>query len=143
MAHYTSPDDLINVLSEKEQSQLTDDVIGDGAEPNSAILDAALRQAESVVNSYIGVRYDVPLEEPSDAIIYAVLSIAKYILFSRRSFMMPEYISDDRGEVVKWLKDVSVGNLVLTDEAAKEVSTDAFTGFGTREDAAFNNNLFS
>lgn len=128
MPAYVVTADIYNVLSTKVVAELTDDSAG--ATPNNTIIDSALERAESVVDSYVGKVYTVPLTTPVDkSITHAVLTLATCYLHRRRPGAIPDEATDACEKIVVWLEMVAEGNTPLAGgtgvaDAADENSSD-------------------
>lgn len=132
MPTYTSTTDIYNVVSEKTVAQLTDDAAGTSVD--TAKIDSALDRAESVVDSYVGKAYTVPLSVPVlDSITHAVLTLAKCYLYKRRAKSIPEEITKDCEDMIEWLKGIRDGKIeldelsVATDVADTSADDQLFT----------------
>jgi phage gp36-like protein len=115
MPTYTATADIYNVMSSKIVAELTDDT--DGTTANDTYIDSALDRAESLVDSYVGKVYTVPLATPVEkSITHAVLTLAKCMLFRRRHGAIPAEAKDECDAVVKWLEDIATGEIELDDD---------------------------
>ena len=124
MPLYTETADIYNVVSEKVVAELTDDAAGESVDTD--IIDSALERAESVVDSYVGKVYTVPLTVPVDAnITHAVLTLARCYLYSRRPKATPDNVKDACTEIVEWLEMVADGTIELPDAPAATDSADS------------------
>src|SRR6056297_1902309 len=93
---YVSESDLVNVLSEQEQANLTDDSASgsqDTLTKDSTIITEHLRYAESRVESYL-TGYDLPLDDAPYSIQHAVLVMAAYMLFQRDDMAVSDQVAD-------------------------------------------------
>jgi phage gp36-like protein len=137
---YASIDDLKDVLSEREMAELTNDVV-DGDEPVENILASAINRAGSVTNSYLAKRYDIPLPTVPESIRDATVTIAKYKLLARRSFISEE-LKFEYGEVIKWLKDLASGVVELPEIEVPEKDEVAYHGNSDRMNTWINKQIF-
>jgi phage gp36-like protein len=74
-------------------------------------------EAESEANSYVALKYTLPLAETPLALKTAVLDIAIYRLFMRRGIRpgtADELVADAYKRAVAWLRDVAAGKAILT-----------------------------
>ena len=124
MPAYTATGDIYNVVSSKVVAELTDDTAGTTV--NTAYVDSALDRAESVVDSYVGKVYSVPLTTPvEDSIQHAVLTLAKCYLYKRRPGAIPDEVKEDCDKIIAWLEDVASGAIELaTDSDALSTGAD-------------------
>ena len=112
MPVYTATADIYNVLSSKIVAELTDDTAGTTVDTDK--VDSALDRAESVVDSYVGKVYSVPLDTPVlDSIAHAVLVLAKCYLYHRRPGATPDEVQAHCDKIEDWLLKVSTGEVVL------------------------------
>lgn len=138
--YYTTTEDLHEFLTEKELAELTTE---DGDSPDSAILTAALSRAEGMVNSRVGVRYDVPITASDSSVIqelkHASLAIARFYLYTRR--VPPDHVVYAYNEAMAWLDAVSRGraaiNVIVAGESVNNLGTSAATGSADRSGLAF------
>ncbi len=117
MPTYTATADIYNVLSSKIVAQLTDD--DNGTEVNTDFVDNALERAESIVDSYVGKVYSVPLSTPVEAsIVHAVVVLAKCMLYRRRNSTLPDEVQTECDQVTKWLELIADEEVELADDVA-------------------------
>ncbi|WP_419534736.1 gp436 family protein [Endozoicomonas sp.] len=112
-----------------ELIRLTDP--GDGA-MDAAAIDAALTDASDEIDSYLAVRYTLPLSVIPEIVVRLCADIARYRLYDSRMLDEVEKRYDDS---IKLLKDIVRGSAVLplpTTTASTEVSTTR-----SREDRLF------
>lgn len=85
---YCSLEDIRNRLAPNILLQLTD-MNGDG-QPDTAIVEAAIADADAEIDAYVGNRYRVPFKEPPAIVqqLSALLAIAN--LFARLPGLMTE-----------------------------------------------------
>lgn len=136
MPTYTVTADIYNVASQKLIGELTDDT--NGTTPDTDIVDNALERAESVVDSYVGKVYTVPLSTPVDANIeHAVVTLARCYLFTRRPSVTPDEITKSCEDVIKWLEGVRDGVI----ELAPDVTVAADAADQGQDDELFNDQM--
>lgn len=105
---YATKDDLSARFGE-EILQLADRD-GDAIE-DSSVVESALADADALIDSYIGVRYDTPLD-PVPAVIKAVAAdLARAKLWTNEP---PEGVTSARKAAEAWLQRVSDGRAILT-----------------------------
>ena len=140
---YVSESDLVNVLSEQEQANLTADYASgsqDTLTKDSAIITEHLRYAESRVESYL-TGYELPLDNPPYSIQHAVLVMAAYMLFQRDDMAVSDQVADMYERVIEWLRGVRDGDQALP-EAGDEDPAD-FVGFADKEDMVWDEYPYS
>jgi phage gp36-like protein len=117
---YITVDDFLKSLDPKDIAELSDDATG-GA-PAEEIVQPILDQATGKCNSYIAVKYTVPLTSPDDAVKLACNQIASYILHLRRPFTVTETVKEAYDDAIKWLEALAAGDVVLSTPPASESS---------------------
>ena len=105
---YATLDDLIEHASEAEIRQIADRD-RDGV-IDADVIDAALKDADNLINSYVGVKYALPLPSVPELVLGWAVSIARYVLHHNGA---PKHVKDDREEALAALKDVARGLSVL------------------------------
>ncbi len=112
---YMTNADLQLRLGNEAYVQLSDDN-GDGA-ADTAVVDEVRLAAEAELNSYLSVRYAVPIDltahpDLANVLKSASLDLAEYRLRLRRPPVAADAIRLHR-ETVEWLKGVSRGDIEL------------------------------
>ncbi len=110
---YGTNQDLIDSVGLDTLVQLTDDERTGSL--NQARIDKAGRDADATINSYIGVRYGLPLEAPfPDKIVELWVDITVWNLYSRRPHIeMPETVKANHDLAISFLKDIASGKASL------------------------------
>jgi phage gp36-like protein len=112
---YCFEDDLLKMIPQAELAELT---VESGEVPDSLIIADAICKAEAEIDSYLGVRYVVPLADPPAQVKALAVDLALYRLFSRRSIAPP--VRQDKYEAaVAFLKQVAAGQLVIMGPAGE------------------------
>lgn len=107
---YCTEAQLQERLTEDELAALADHD-GDGA-ADSAVIARAISDADTLIDSYLGARYEVPLDTVPDVVTAKSLNIAVYHLhFYRRA--VPEDIKEQQKADIKWLEGVAAGKITL------------------------------
>jgi phage gp36-like protein len=106
---YCSEDDLLKMIPQPELAELTAE---SGEVPDSLIIAEAIRRAETEIDSYLGVRYVVPLAAPPDRVKALAVELAIYHLYSRRS-VAPSVRQQNYEGAVAFLKQVAGGEAVI------------------------------
>jgi len=121
---YCSEDDLLKMVPESELADLTAE---SGEVPDSLVIAEAIGKADAEIDSYLGVRYVVPLAAPPAQVKALAVDLALYHLYARRSIMPP--VRQQKFEAaVAFLKQVGAGQAVIVGPAgepptvAKEVA---------------------
>lgn len=127
---YITIDELRAYLQKKDIEQLSDDV--NGTSDAEEVITPILESATDICNSYIGVRYTVPLTAPDYAIKDACAKIATYYLHLRRDWTVTETIEKAYEAAIAWLKNVAQGKAVLPIPPAGEKVNTAYFGAETR-----------
>lgn len=107
---YASLDDLIARAGAAEIGQIADRD-RDGT-PDAPVIAAALQHADSIVNGYVGAKYDLPLATTPPLLLTWSVSIARHFLHRDGP---PEHVIADYKDAISALKDVSKGVMALPD----------------------------
>lgn len=110
---YATQADLERLFGIDEINQLSDrdnDTIND-----FGVIDGALDDATSEINSYIANKYAVPLSSVSDYMKKVCSDIARFHLHKDAATQEVVYRYE---RAINWLKDLSAGRAVLTDASA-------------------------
>jgi phage gp36-like protein len=106
---YCTEDDLLKMIPEED---LTDLTVESGEVPDSIIIADAINKADAEINSYLGVKYVVPLSPTPDQVKALSVDLAIYHLYSRNSIMRP--VREQKYEsAVAFLKQVAAGQAVI------------------------------
>lgn len=108
---YATQTDIITLYS--EDALFVADRDGDGVVDESAVA-RALRLASSEIDSYLAVRYPLPLPDPgtTDLLIQFCVDIALYRLAASRNVLSEEH-RQRYDDAIKHLKDVARGTAAL------------------------------
>ncbi len=141
---YVTNSDIEERLGTAAYVQLTDDT-GTGSADTDKVDEARLG-AEGEVNSYLGRRYQVPIDlaqhaEVADVLKSFVLDLAEYRLHARRP-PVPGAVSNKRNQAIAWLDRVARADVVLPsvdpiqENSARGVSAETSSNerFFTRDD---------
>ena len=116
---YITQSDILKRLTAAELVQVAD--LDEDGSADSAVVERAIRDAESLVNSYIGTRVSVPLTTVPDHVKTICVSMAVYYLYlGRRSVtedLRKQYDSD-----LQYLRDVAAGRVAIGDQDAAEAN---------------------
>ncbi|MEJ2671222.1 MAG: DUF1320 domain-containing protein [Deltaproteobacteria bacterium] len=107
---YCSEDDLLKMIPEAELVDLT---VESGDVPDSLIIADAINKAEAEIDSYLGVRYMVPVSPVPDQVKALAVDLAIYHLYSRRN-LVPPVRQQRYAAAVALLKQVRSGEIVIT-----------------------------
>lgn len=105
---YATLTDLIERAGEAEIRQLSDRDRDGVADPG--VIEAALQDADNLINGYVSTKYDMPLPSVPDLLTTWAVSIARYYLHRNGA---SEHIVRDYDKAVAALKDVGAGKLSL------------------------------
>ncbi len=121
---YCSEDDLLKMIPQAELADLT---VESGAVPDSLIFNDAISKADAEIDSYLGVKYVVPVSPTPDQVKALSVDVAIYNLYSRHNIV--PHVRQQRYEAaVAFLKQVASGATVIVGPAgemptlAKEVT---------------------
>lgn len=119
---YATHDDLIDRAGANELRQIADRDRDGVADPE--VLDAALADADNVINGYVETKFLTPLDPVPDLVRTWAVSIARYGLHRNGA---PDNVKDDYRDAIAALKDVSAGRIALP-VAAGETAPKPLTG---------------
>jgi phage gp36-like protein len=105
---YCSEDDLLKMIPQAELAELTAE---SGEVPDSLIILDAISKAGAEIDSYLGVKYVVPLATPPAQVKALAVDLAIYHLYSRRS-VVPMVRQQKYDAAVAFLKQAA-GQLVI------------------------------
>jgi phage gp36-like protein len=121
---YCFEDDLLKMIPEAELVDLT---VESGEVPDNLIIADAIDKADAEIDSYLGVKYVVPLSSTPHQVKALSVDLAIYHLYSRRNLVPP--VRQQKYEAaVAFLKQVAAGQVVImgpggeAPTAAKEVA---------------------
>lgn len=105
----------------------------DNAEPGA--VNEALSDADEEANSYVAVRYGLPLPSVPKPLKVAVCDIARFRLYKDRPTEEVKYRYE---KALEWLKGVARGSILLTFDppltpGQEEVTTNPATPYGLRD----------
>lgn len=126
---YATPDDLHLRFGSNELLSLAPNENGDGL--NTALISAAIADAEAEIDSYINQRYRVPLASVPDVLVGVACDLARYRLYSTNP---TEEVAKRYEQRIAFLRDVSAGRAGILVETTEPGSafTAGFTGGGCR-----------
>ena len=106
---YATRDDLIDRFGATDIQNLERTATADKL-PDPDVSARAVSDAVEEADSYIGVRYKLPIAETPDALKRAVCDIARYRLYKDKP---TEEVRKRYEDAVSWLKRVADGKVVL------------------------------
>ena len=118
---YCTQDDLLKLVPELELAQITAEA---GDVPDAAVVAEAIAQAGAEIDSYLAVRYQLPLAETPARVKSLAVDLALYHLYSRRS-VAPEVRRQKYEDAITFLKLVGAGRAEIIGAAGVEMSGDA------------------
>ncbi|MCL4503096.1 MAG: DUF1320 domain-containing protein [Deltaproteobacteria bacterium] len=102
---YCSQDDLVKMISQTELAELTAE---SGNEPDAAVVAEAIAKAAGEIDSYLAVRYVLPLAATPLQVQSLAVDMALYHLYSRRN-VAPQVRRQKYEAAVAFLKEVAAG----------------------------------
>ena len=118
---FCTQDDILEQLDEAVLIQLTDDA--DVGMVDADMVTRAIADADAVIDSYVGTRFEVPMSPVPDVIRGHSVRLAICNLYARR-----RGVPDDRKErckeAIAFLKDVSAGKAILGAATAPTTTSD-------------------
>lgn len=113
---YATLQDLETRFGQQEINQLADRDCDGGNDVD--VVEEALAAATSEIDSYIAVRYTVPITSISDNLNKVCCDIARYLLHENAAI---DEVEKRYSRAVSWLKDIAAGKAVLTDESGQPI----------------------
>lgn len=110
MGNYIDQSDLEDRFGEDEIVRVSDRD-RDGNEDVDLVADA-ISDAESEVDSYLGTRYRVPVQDPPRVLVHRTCDIAHYLMLSRWS-SATEQDQKRYDDAIEWLERVAAGQASL------------------------------
>lgn len=124
---YAVPEDLVNMVPEEELAQLTAEA---GELPDPGVLADAIARADAEIDSYLAVRYQVPISPAPDRLKALSVDVALYHLYTRRG-VAPEVRRRPYEDAIAFLKLAAAGQVLIEGaggEARESRTTAEFTG---------------
>jgi phage gp36-like protein len=118
---YCTQDDLLKMLPEPEMAQLTAE---SGDVPDEAVVAEVIAKAAAEIDSYLAVRYVLPLTEIPSQVKHLAVDMAIYHLHSRRGMML-EIRGKNYDKSLAFLKDVAAGRAEIIGATGVELPGDA------------------
>lgn len=115
MGNYISQSDIEGRFpsDSTELALITTDDTG-ATTPDAAVIAEAIDDAEGIIDSYVGLKYVVPMTSVPLAIVRAAVSLAIYFLYENKSTARAdENIRKNYEDALQYLKDVSAGKAVI------------------------------
>lgn len=119
---YCTQTDLLNLIAEDQLAGLTAET---GETPDSDIVSDAITQADAEIDSYLGVRYSLPLSSTPEVIKNLSVDITIYNLYCRRD-LCPDIRLKRYQAAIRWLENLAKGLVELNIDGV-EVSAGAQT----------------
>jgi phage gp36-like protein len=120
---YSTQTDILKMISQEQLAQLTAEV---GSSPDASVVSEAIAHADGEIDSYLAVRYVLPISPTPARVKTLSVAFALYYLFSRRPNLgMPETVRNNYKDGVQFLRDVAGGRAEIPDSSGAEISGDA------------------
>lgn len=119
---YCTTSDILKSVSHEELVQLTAE---SGSTPDQSVVEAKIGEADSLIDSYVGVRYAVPMTSPPKIVNTLSVQITLYFLFMRRAQRLggiPDAIKQGYDGALRILESVSKGQISLGTDPAPVAS---------------------
>jgi len=123
---YATLTDLETRFGSEEINQLSDR--DDDGSNDVDVVEGALSEASSEIDSYLGSKYAIPIASPSDNLIRTCCDIARFRLHKD---MATDEVEFRYKQSITWLKDLSAGRAVLTDANGALISIGGTTSGGS------------
>lgn len=111
---YATQQDLIDRFGDAELIQLTDRENRPATTINAVVVASALADASATADSYLSVKYSVPVDPAPPVLARIVAEIARYYLHGRRT-EKDDPVTLDYVRALAWLRDASRGVVQLDD----------------------------
>jgi phage gp36-like protein len=109
---YATKADILSQVPEEKLVQLTTD---SGDQIDDVVLNDILVKTDGEIDSYLRVRYEVPVNPIPPEISQAAVVIAKYRLYHRRTdFGVSEGVDGDYAKTIAWLSKIASGSVILS-----------------------------
>jgi len=128
---YAAAADLVDRFTIEEVSALAPSEMPN--EYNLVVINSAMEDADAEINSYLAVRYAVPVEG-SKQLKAVACDIARYRMYDNDA---PEQVETRYQQRVTWLKDVAAGRATLGIAESITSQTLAVTTTKNRESRTF------
>lgn len=115
---YATLSDLIERAGDVEIRQIADRDRDGTADPE--VITAALKDADNIINGYVGAKYALPLPTVPDIVVTWAVSIARYVLHRNGAI---KNVRTDYEDAIAALKDVARGAIVLPVPAGEDAPT--------------------
>ena len=120
---YCTVNELKDALGERELSALSND---DGTGTvDKAIVDAFIANASGVIDSYIGIRYALPLQRTHYILTRICLDITAYELYKRRGDASEGIRRTAYEDALLILEKIHAGTLLLNEATSQDISPSA------------------
>lgn len=105
---YCTEQDLITRYGQDELIQLTDKQ--NVGQLDTDVINSAIADADSLIDSYLGSRYDLPVNPVPRSLLRIACEITRYYLYET---MATDEVKDRYNEAVKSLKAISKGEMSI------------------------------
>jgi phage gp36-like protein len=106
---YCTEDDLLKMIP---QAELVDLTVDSGEVPDNLIITEVISKADAEIDSYLGIKYMVPVSPTPDQVKALSVDLAIYHLYSRRN-LVPPVRQQKYKDAVAFLKQVAAGQAVI------------------------------
>lgn len=130
MAVYSVKADILEILSLADLIQLTDDVAPVDTVDDPIVV-AAISRADTRINTYLRGKHTVPFSTVPASVRNFSVTLAIFELYRRRvNLEIPDVIRIDFDQVIKDLKLIQGGQLVLDDSTSVANTASFYKGQG-------------
>jgi phage gp36-like protein len=116
---YCTQNDLETLVPVVELAELTNE---SGDIPNSNIISEIINRVDAEIDSYISVRYIIPLTKTSDILKGLSIDMSIYHLYSRRS-TIPPIRQTKYEDAIKFLQKIAQGSLNIVGQDGYEIKS--------------------
>ncbi|SIQ96422.1 Mu-like prophage protein gp36 [Aromatoleum tolulyticum] len=107
---YATVADLVTRFGEAELIDLTDRADPPAGVVDTAVADGAIADAVGEIDTYLGVRYALPVSPLPALLVMVTCDIARYRLHGTR---VTDEVRARYDDALRWLKDVALGRALL------------------------------
>lgn len=138
MPIYAQKQDMLNRYDETALIELTDRAVPATGEINDVVLNAALSDADGVIDSYVSARYTVPLSPVPQVLTRHAAAIAWFILHRDR---YPDEVRKAYDDAISFLRSLASGTAKLDVGGSEPASTAAIAKVDASERVFNRSNL--
>lgn len=136
---YATASNMVSRFGETELVQASNRDDPGATSYNSDAVSRALEDASAEIDSYLGTRYDVPVDPVPDLLVTACCKLARHAL---NSWGATDRMIEDAKAIRAWLRDISTGKAALPGVSLSD-STDAPSAVVLASDQVFTDDVLA